>query len=350
MATSTRAVFEMFVQTISAGTISGIFSPALESGLTHSDKPDGLTTSRSLRRAHHANPGVLRESNEVPMTIGTYGRTFFASPVPCGGLISWESKLRERLARLGSTEFDLTWKVKTTAAGRSLSQLVPSTRRTFDPELTGLHIWPSPEVGVFGTTDINRLLERRAHYAKKQGNNGFGLTLGQMQTLQAPWSTPRSSDGDKGGPNQAFGAGGTPLPAQMHQSTWSTPQTRTHGGGSYQDPAAAARIESGHQVNLQDQMVAWAGREAGTAWATPTARDFRSGKASLATHDRNSRPLVEQMTEPSDSGTTTNGSSVTTEKRGVPNPAFPCWLMGLEEEYLCGEVWETPSSRRSPSK
>jgi hypothetical protein len=32
----------------------------------------------------------------------------------------------------------------------------------------------------------------------------------------SPWSTPRASDGEKGGPNQSFGAGGQPLPAQMH--------------------------------------------------------------------------------------------------------------------------------------
>lgn len=35
------------------------------------------------------------------------------------------------------------------------------------------------------------------------------------------WATPRSSEGEKGGPNQSFGAGGTPLPAQASQ--WATP-------------------------------------------------------------------------------------------------------------------------------
>ncbi len=30
------------------------------------------------------------------------------------------------------------------------------------------------------------------------------------------WSTPRASDGEKGGPNQSFGAGGTPLPTQAN--------------------------------------------------------------------------------------------------------------------------------------
>ncbi len=44
-------------------------------------------------------------------------------------------------------------------------------------------------------------------------------------------------------------------------------------------------------------------------WATPTARDWRSGKASQATMERNSRPLSEQV-----------GGSL--------NPAWVEWLMG----------------------
>ena len=45
------------------------------------------------------------------------------------------------------------------------------------------------------------------------------------------WSTPRASDGEKGGPNQAFGAGGQPLPSQsvsFHQDQ----TNETHGGKS----------------------------------------------------------------------------------------------------------------------
>jgi len=43
--------------------------------------------------------------------------------------------------------------------------------------------------------------------------------------------------------------------------------------------------------------------------ATPTARDWKSGKASQATHDKNSRPLSEQI-----------GGSL--------NPTWVEWLMG----------------------
>jgi hypothetical protein len=40
---------------------------------------------------------------------------------------------------------------------------------------------------------------------------------------QALWSTPRASDGEKGGPNQSFGAGGQPLPAQAAQASGTVP-------------------------------------------------------------------------------------------------------------------------------
>jgi hypothetical protein len=40
------------------------------------------------------------------------------------------------------------------------------------------------------------------------------LLEGQSASFVELWSTPRSTDGEKGGPNMAFGAGGTPLPTQ----------------------------------------------------------------------------------------------------------------------------------------
>jgi hypothetical protein len=42
-----------------------------------------------------------------------------------------------------------------------------------------------------------------------------------VQQVNTLWSTSRASDAEKGGPNQSFGAGGVPLPAQTAQ--WPTP-------------------------------------------------------------------------------------------------------------------------------
>lgn len=43
--------------------------------------------------------------------------------------------------------------------------------------------------------------------------------LGREVWDYGAWSTPRASDGEKGGPNMSFGAGGTPLPAQASGTT-----------------------------------------------------------------------------------------------------------------------------------
>ncbi|MCB5205030.1 hypothetical protein LH464_21420 [Neorhizobium sp. T786] len=57
--------------------------------------------------------------------------------------------------------------------------------------------------------------------------NMSGTSL--VQQVNTLWS-PRASDAEKGGPNQAFGAGGQPLPSQAVQ--WMTP--RSHEVGEYQ--------------------------------------------------------------------------------------------------------------------
>lgn len=55
--------------------------------------------------------------------------------------------------------------------------------------------WPTPEAAQFGTSDVQRLLDRRAKYQKKHGNNGFGLTLWQAVKL---WPTPAASEPRQG--------------------------------------------------------------------------------------------------------------------------------------------------------
>ena len=65
-------------------------------------------------------------------------------------------------------------------------------------------------------------------------------------------------------------------------------------------------------------------------FATPTARDWRSGKASEETHEKNSRPLSEQV-----------GGSL--------NPTWVEWLMGYPLGWTDCGVSETQSSRKSLS-
>jgi len=127
------------------------------------------------------------------------------------------------------------------------------------------------------------------------------------------WSTPRATDGEKGGPNQSFGAGGQPLPAQMHGSFWGTPEASDVQKHSENPHTVLRRISKGQQVALNAHM----------ALTDATAR---SGL------------------EPIGSYATIKSSA------GSPNPAFPCWLMGYPPEWLSGADSVTPSSRKKPRK
>lgn len=65
--------------------------------------------------------------------------------------------------------------------------------------------------------------------------------------------------------------------------------------------------------------------------ATPTARDWRSGKASQATHDRNSRPLIEQV-------------------GGLLNPTWVEWLMGWPIGWTDLKPLETDRCHGAPPR
>lgn len=125
----------------------------------------------------------------------------------------------------------------------------------------------------------------------KINSRGEPKLSGQVKAL---WSTPRASDGEKGGPNQSFGAGGQPLPAQaFHVAMWPTPTSRDHKDGAF-----CPNVPTNGLL----------GR---TVW---------------------------------------NGSQDTTEKPGALNPAFAFWLMGFPPEWESCAPLAMPSSRRLRQK
>jgi hypothetical protein len=62
---------------------------------------DGLMIENSGPVAVRVSHSPSRVKEKVRVTSGTYGLTYFGSPVPDGPLYSWESRLRERLATHG---------------------------------------------------------------------------------------------------------------------------------------------------------------------------------------------------------------------------------------------------------
>ncbi|WP_299671746.1 hypothetical protein [uncultured Roseobacter sp.] len=90
------------------------------------------------------------------------------------------------------------------------------------------------------------------------GNNDF--TRKAEDLARQMWGTPKGSDGAKGGPNMAYSAGGTPLPAQA--ANWTTPQAHdVTMRDSGQVPSSAA----GNACLARDA----------ANWPTPASRDHK---------------------------------------------------------------------------
>ena len=138
-------------------------SPESESGVTPSETPDGQTIDLSGPDLAHASLSAAQAKEQGLMTSGTYGQPSTGSSSSAALTSSLASKLRTKLEPLGSTLYRRTWRLKTTPAGRSYSQLVASAHRTSDNGNTG---WPTPTTrdhkdgASDGTAPENGLLGR----------------------------------------------------------------------------------------------------------------------------------------------------------------------------------------------
>lgn len=237
-------------------------------------------------------------------------------------------------------------------------------------------LWPTPEGGAFGAADPEAILRRSPAAQEKHGNNGFGLTLGQMAAL---WPTPATAD-SRNGRNAT--AGRSPDQVGKHHagvtlsdlafaeakgmSLWPTPTPSPETSGSANEAGNSVGLAKIRAIAMWATPTSTLGSNAGLCtpekaasggtlvqdvsaalWALPTGRDWRSGHASPATHERNSRPLSEQAVA---FGPDTSGSSGQTARPGALNPAFVCWLMGYPPAFLACAPSVTLSSRSSRRK
>jgi hypothetical protein len=163
--------------------------------------------------------------------------------------------------------------------------------------------WPTPSVGDAtgsrivppGTTATGQRPDGR----KAQ----IGLNTAVRMDQERLWPTPRANSGN--GAKQAPGAqGGVNLQTAVAMvETWPTPTSTLGSNGGRVTPTKGR--EGGTLIEALS---------ARTAFATPTARDWRSGKASEATHSRNARPLSEQV-------------------GGHLNPGFVEWMMQFPKDW-----------------
>lgn len=170
------------------GTPSATSSPALEAGPTQPDSPSGRTTGPYGPAVRRASRTAKPASSAGPVTTGIYGPTCSGSPVPAGPLCSWESRLRQRLAKIGSTECMLTWQELATPAGRSLSRLVPSTRPT---DVTACGLWPTPTASVVDAKANTPVMAGRKPTDPQ-------ISLADVVVHVSMWPTPTAVDGARG--------------------------------------------------------------------------------------------------------------------------------------------------------
>jgi len=293
--------------------------------------PDGQTTGRSGPDPARANRSRSQARAPVQTIQGTCGPTSIASSLPIGPLSSWESKLRDRLAMVGSTECALIWREKVTPAGESISRLARWTPPTSASGSTGLlQTWRTP-----ATTEP-------------------GVTLERLETADGqPW-TPGQRAYDKH-------TGRVAQIGLTHEvlATWPTPDTMNHRDGS-QDriPAPGRQPGTAHGMSLHHA----AYRMATATWPTPTTNQFEGGdpqklmnrKQAMQEKHNNGNgfglTLGQMVLVDQAFGPITSGSPEPTANRGALNPAFPCWLMGYPTAWDACAPTVTPSSRRLRQK
>jgi hypothetical protein len=174
----------MFSPKTSEASPSATSSQALQDGHTLLASPDGRTTDRSGPGVVPASRSPSPEKAKGRKTSGTSGPSSSASLQPVGPMSSWENRLRQRLARIGSTECLLTWKESTTPAGRQLFRLVPSMRPIAEIDC-GLWRTPNHRDGKGAYTDPEAFRRRL--------ENGHQLNLND-EVRMAMWPTPMAHE------------------------------------------------------------------------------------------------------------------------------------------------------------
>ena len=214
----------------------------------------------------------------------------------------------ERLSGRGSMIYSGGWKQHTTPAGRSISRLRVSARRTSGSDFS---------------------------------------------SEQRGWTTPQAHDvsGRSQGQKEIHGTkhGCACLVMDAQMAVWPTPAANTYGEDLDREMARRARLKEKHgNGNGAGMTIALAAQMA--VWPTPTTRDYKDGSECQNVPLNALLGRVAWLAGPARltaTGEMLTGSSAGMESGGQLNPAHSRWLMGYPPEWDACAVMATPSSRKS---
>lgn len=165
------------------------------------------------------------------------------------------------------------------------------------------------------------------------GSPEYALTWKEWAMASGPPICARRASGRRTSGNDSGGLA----------SGWRSPDANQRGG-DYSDPAKVlTRLDSGHQVNLNDQVVL-------AGWPT-TTRDWKDvGDMSRSMVRKDGQSRMDTLGRVATTlGPPPSGTPASTGKPGASrlNPAFSLWLMGYPVAWASCGVRAMPSSRKS---
>lgn len=166
-------------------SLSVTSSPVLAVGPSPSKSQGGQLMLPFGPEVVPASHSARQESEKERLTNGTCGQSGSGSSASAGLSASLANKLKERLAKGGSTLYLETWKEKVTPAGRLYWAHTASARRTSDSDCSG---WPTATVG-----DSKNTCNATADRTNADSKHHAGVTLVDAAKM-AGWPTAAARD------------------------------------------------------------------------------------------------------------------------------------------------------------
>jgi len=276
-------------------------SPRPQSGMTcaHSMPVPSTVPSTRCWPDTPASPSAPLANAVGPTTPATSGPRLPGSSgnAAPNGSFSKTSPDTSASALKPSCESFGTW---ATRLRRACSARQKSARRT---SACGSSSWPTPMSLHPGTDRYN-----------PAGNSDFTRKAEALALGISNWSTPKATDGAKGGPGQSYGSGGTPpLPAQAAQ--WPTPAAQNWKGSS---EASVTRADGKSRMDILHY-------RAEQGFTRPDPVITQHGRWP-SIHAPISRPLWASMI--ASHGRAASRRILKGRSRRRLNPIFVGWLMG----------------------